>query len=258
MPSGVRGLRYSICDSTNIRAQLLAGEAGQNAVRSSAWVQAVSQSAGRGRRGRPWVSRPGNLYASHLFYPTAPRDALRRLPFSVALAIVEALVAEGVNPESVTCKWPNDILIHDRKVAGILIESAMQAGQDIDHIVIGIGINLAHAPDDARFPATSVTDATGVSIAPEALLQDLARTLAVHLESWQSAPFEPVRQAWLARAWGLGRRQRITMGSGAGNNAGSFEARLKDLAEDGALVVMLDDGREKRLYAGDVFAAAAP
>ena len=120
------------------------------------WITAARQTAGRGRRGRPWMSEPGNLYASLLLIDPAPMERLHSLPLAVAVAVQRAI--QGVMPvgsRPVTVKWPNDVLIAGKKTCGILLEGEGLPGGH-HALVIGCGINIAIAPDHGLYPVTSL------------------------------------------------------------------------------------------------------
>ena len=149
-PAGYQLIRLEEIDSTNCEARRLAeaGEAGP------VWIMARSQTAGRGRRGRAWLSAPGNLAATLLIRPA--RQPCGQLSFAAALAAAD--VAEHFAPTApVTVKWPNDVLAGDRKMAGILLESTG------DWLAVGVGINLVSHPETTEFPATSLA-ALGVAV----------------------------------------------------------------------------------------------
>ena len=139
-------------DSTNEEALRLAraGEPG------GAVIWAREQSAGRGRRGRNWVSKAGNLYLSILLRPDAALADAAQLSFAAALAVKNALqrlATNGDGPPPLTLKWPNDVLMSGNKISGILLEGAAAAnsgpkGARTEYLVIGIGINLRHHPED--------------------------------------------------------------------------------------------------------------
>ena len=146
-----RRLALEEVDSTNSIAMeaARAGDPGQ------LWVTALRQTQGRGRRGRSWVSERGNLYASLLLVDAAPLACLGQLPLVIALGLARALATlRGIEPDALRIKWPNDIWLGERKLAGILIEA-----RPPDWAVIGIGINVSIPEDDfpagLRWPATS-------------------------------------------------------------------------------------------------------
>ncbi|WP_262691581.1 biotin--[acetyl-CoA-carboxylase] ligase [Kordiimonas aestuarii] len=245
-PAGVGAHFYEECGSTNAVAASLVqkGEPGP------LWVVAGQQSAGRGSRGRQWTSKPGNLYASLLLRPTlAPKD-LTVLPFIAALAVRDTFVAHGAPEGDVRCKWPNDVLIRDRKASGILIESSARSGGMLDHVIIGIGMNIAFYPEGAQFHATCLQEITGQGVAVRPVFESLSHSLFGRLTNWNTADFSSVGQDWSNVAWGLGKHCTIRTVNE------SIDCVPERLAIDGGIVVRLDDGSEKRLYAGDIFPVA--
>jgi BirA family transcriptional regulator, biotin operon repressor / biotin---[acetyl-CoA-carboxylase] ligase len=206
-------------------------------------IWADRQSAGRGRQGRAWQSPPGNLYCSILLRPDKPASEAAQLSFAAALAVCEALPGVG----AVRCKWPNDVLIGDKKTAGILLESEA-AGDKVAALIVGFGINLKSHPEGTETPATSLA-ALGIRTTPGAVLGELCRHFLTWYETWRDQGFAPLRQAWLGRAHSLGSEIRVRYGA--------FETfgRFVDLDASGALILETSEGR-RHISAGDVFATA--
>lgn len=203
------------------------------------WVIADRQTAGRGRRGRAWNDGAGNLMASVLVKAAGP---VQQLSFVAALALHDALAALAGQGQRFALKWPNDVLLDGVKCSGILLE------RQGDALVIGIGVNLAGHPQGTERPATSLA-AAGLPVpTPLALLDDLAAAFAHWRAVWQGQGFAPVRAAWLARAAGLGGRIVARLGHEAP------EGQFTGLADDGALLMRLDDGTSRAIHAGEVFA----
>lgn len=150
-------------------------------------VVALAQSAGRGRYRRTWVSHHGNLYASFIFN-AEERDPC--LSYVVAVAIAETLIAFGITPQ---IKWPNDILIDGKKVAGVLIEYAGR------FVVVGIGINVKSNPTVSSYKTTKLDKYTCVDCS------DLLVKLMKNLDKWRRVPFADVRARWTELAAGLNR-----------------------------------------------------
>lgn len=230
--------RYAVLDSTNAEALRLAAAG----VSGPLWIVAVRQTAGRGRRGRNWASAPGNLYATLLRPAHASPAADAQLSFVAALAVADMLDAL-VPATPVRLKWPNDVLLDGKKVAGILLEA--EAGA----VAVGIGVNLAHHPAETAFPAISVAAVTGWAPGAETALTALAGAWDRRYDTWHRRGFAPVRQAWLERAAGLG--DRISARTGIARTEGVFES----LDADGALLVR-GEGGLTRITAGDVFFGA--
>ncbi|WP_031553693.1 biotin--[acetyl-CoA-carboxylase] ligase [Parvularcula oceani] len=228
-------------DSTSkeVRRRFDAGEDGP------LWVRADRQSAGYGRRGRSWQSPEGNLAAT-LLLPLkgrlGPEDPAG-YGFAAALAIADAARACGVPPTAVTLKWPNDVLLEGGKLAGLLIELLEWEGGLA--LALGMGVNLASAPAIAAYP-TSAIAAYAPAPAPERFLTLLDGAFFSRLESWKSDGFPALRDAWLARAQGIGDRIEVRLPKAT--LTGIFEG----LAPDGTL--RLRQGEETVIVtAGDVF-----
>lgn len=245
MPDDYEAVFYQEVTSTNDVARQRVSEGHKGPI----WVASAAQTAGRGRLGRPWVSEKGNLYTSLMIRPDEKPDKMVALPFLVALAVRRALIMSGANGNQIKCKWPNDILFNEKKVAGILIESSMGSRGAIDFLIIGIGTNLNVYPEEAQFPATCFARETESYIDPEAYFVNLAAAFDMQWRAWQQFGFEPIRDDWLRHSWGMGEKRMIRT-----SNL-EVTARLQSLDKDGALIIKLDDGTEKSLYAGDIFAS---
>lgn len=243
VPDGTDAHFIEVCGSTNT----LATEAGTAGNKGPMWFIAGRQDAGRGRRGRPWASANGNLYCSYLFGPDAFLADLAALPFLTALAVRDTLVSLGCAPDAVKCKWPNDVLVDSKKISGILIESSAAPGLKTDFAIVGIGINLVHFPSDAQFSATSVADETGSTHDVATAFKILSHVLHERLATWNPRSPERVANEWRQHAWGMGKRREIR------TNDETFFATLMGLDDTGGLVLRLDDGNERTLFAGDVF-----
>ena len=222
--------------------ELARGGAGEGTL-----VWALEQTAGRGRRGRLWASPPGNLYSSLILRPACAVDRAAQLGFVAALAVGGAL-AEMLPPREISYKWPNDVLLGGRKIAGILLESEMGGGPQPAFVVVGVGINLASAPAGTEFPATALAAESGLRVAPEIMLEAYARLFANWLRRWQEEGFAPVRAAWRAQAIALGELIRVRL------DGATLCGRFADIDPQGAL--LLDqDGERRRISAGEVFPA---
>lgn len=231
-------------DSTNSEARRRAerGEFGP------VWLLARRQSAGRGRRGRAWVSFEGNLFATFLFVTRRGPAEVALLGFAAGVAIAETVEAFGVTGSAL--KWPNDVLLDGAKTAGILIDSGASPG-GLLWGAVGIGVNVAVAPHALDQATTSLREKLPRNVeAPSAAI--FFAGLRPRLESWaarlEDEGFEPLRRAWLARAHGLGGPVRILHGAEA------LEGVFAGLSPRGELE--LDTANERRLIAaGDVLFA---
>lgn len=247
LPSAYDLVAFESIGSTNDEAKQRA-EAG---AAEGTLIWAREQRQGRGRRGREWTSPAGNLYLSLILRPDRSVGEAARLSFAVAVALGDAISSTTALSYEITHKWPNDVLVRGRKCAGILLESSLSGDQKLDWLVIGVGVNLASHPQGTEFPATDLVAEGAGNLTPEAMLQTFAERFLHWHEVWQKDGFPPVREAWLARAHGLGAPLRVRIGDE------SFAATFLDLAEDGALLAELDDGRVRRVEAGEVFPVAA-
>jgi BirA family transcriptional regulator, biotin operon repressor / biotin---[acetyl-CoA-carboxylase] ligase len=239
--AGVRLVAHDVLGSTNVEALGLA----RRGERGPLWIVAKQQTSGRGRRGREWISQPGNLFASLLLTAPSSAEHWPELSFVAALAIHDAIVevAAGLRPR-LAIKWPNDLLLAGAKFAGILIEGE---GGEEGAVVVGIGVNCASHPEGTEHPATDLA-AAGTRIAPEMLMAALSAKMLGRLAQWnQGEGFSTIRADWLARAAGLGEDVHVRLADS--EITGRFEA----LDERGGLLLRLPDGNAITVAAGDVF-----
>jgi len=185
-------------------------------------IQALAQSAGRGRYRRTWVSHHGNLYASFI-YKTTERDP--KLSYAVAVAIAETLIALGMMPE---IKWPNDVLIKGKKISGVLIEYSQS------FVIIGIGINIKTCPTVKEYKTTKIN-----KFVKDADINNVLGILIKEMDKWRKVNFLTVRERWMDLAAAL---NKVIQYHGK-------PAELIGLNEDGALV--LRDGSRYILTYGD-------
>jgi BirA family biotin operon repressor/biotin-[acetyl-CoA-carboxylase] ligase len=213
----------------------------------SLWITARRQLGGRGRRGRTWISEAGNLYASLLLIDPAPVSTLGSLPIAVALALYRAIVAEMPwDADRIAIKWPNDVLIDDRKVSGILVE-AENLPDGRHAVVIGCGVNIAHRPDNPLYPSITLNEA-GATTSPEKLFAHLMQTLAEVLTLWdEGRGVAAVVREWKSHVKGIGKP--ITVNLSDRSISGVFSA----IDDDGLLQLQLPDGGVMRIASGDVF-----
>jgi BirA family biotin operon repressor/biotin-[acetyl-CoA-carboxylase] ligase len=227
--------------NTECMERARAGDAGD------LWITARRQLGGRGRRGRAWISEPGNLYASLLLIDPAPTAAFGSLPIAVALALYRAISAEmPFAGDRVRIKWPNDILVDDKKVSGILVE-AQKLPNGRHAVVIGCGVNVAHRPDDPLYPATTLSEA-GATTSPESLFAHLMQELAEVLALWDGGRgVAAVVAAWKQHVKGIG--AAITVNLPDRSISGIFSS----IEDDGLLQLRLPTGELMRIASGDVF-----
>lgn len=214
---------------------------------SGLWVTAARQTGGRGRRGRPWSSEPGNLYASLLLIDPAPIDRLGSLPLAVAVAVQAAISSiMPIDAPPVLIKWPNDILIERKKVCGILVESEnLPDGRQA--VVIGCGINVAIAPESGLYPIARLSD-YGCSVGPAELFAHLYREMMDMLNLWDSANgIGEIMARWRKVAGGIGETITVNLPNQ------SISGRFSGIDDTGLLKLETDDGGVRLIAAGDVF-----
>jgi BirA family biotin operon repressor/biotin-[acetyl-CoA-carboxylase] ligase len=210
-------------------------------------VTAHEQTSGRGRHGRAWASPPGNLYASVLLRPDCPMVVAAQLSLVAGLALGEALVRLGPPDLDLQLKWPNDVLIGGAKAAGILIEGTSDAAGITSWVIVGSGVNIGSCPGDTPYPATFLLREGFAPLPPLAVLEAYLFELDRWLARWREGGFGAVRQAWLARGFGLGGEIQLRLAGG------EFQGRFLDLTDSGALLVEHAGGGRREIAAGDVF-----
>ncbi len=236
------------CASTNDEAAAWARDPLAPAP-AGAIVIAESQTKGRGRLGRTWHSPPReNLYFSTVLRPPLAPPAAPPLTLAAAVALAEAAEAEGATVE---LKWPNDLLLDGKKLAGILTEMSTSSSR-IQFVIVGIGVNL----NTRAFPAELAARATSLSAALARTIDRAAftATLCAALERWHDRLVAegpaPILAAWKERARLFG--TRVTVHA----NGAPITGIAEDLDPDGALRLVADDGRRLRIIAGEIESAA--
>jgi BirA family transcriptional regulator, biotin operon repressor / biotin---[acetyl-CoA-carboxylase] ligase len=230
-PWRIRRLDNTASTNDDVRRAAEAGE-GEGLV-----IVAAEQSAGRGRQGRVWESPAGNLYCSVLLCPTNMQQQAPLYSFVASLAVYDTVVA-FLPRAAVTLKWPNDILVSGKKISGILLEVTG------DVVIIGVGLNIAHYPADALYPATSLKTEGAGQVEPAAALEGLLERLRLWHDLMQTKGFAPVREKWLERA----QRGKLTVRLPQETLQGDFAG----LDEQGRLRLLLERGAERAISAGDV------
>jgi BirA family biotin operon repressor/biotin-[acetyl-CoA-carboxylase] ligase len=210
------------------------------------------QTAGRGRQGRQWSSQQGGMYVSVLLYPSRCVNSWFALSFATALAIydvvethlTEQIVQHDANlpiPE-IGLKWPNDVLVNNRKVAGILLEAQG------DSLIIGSGVNIDEiAPiDQNRHPPIAFGDFPGMLPGPKQLAESYLKRLRFYYDLWERDGFGPVRDLWLRKA--LHMKQIVSV-----NVTGQKIIGIcSELLDDGGLVLLDESGTSHHITTGDV------
>lgn len=236
-PIGIDRVILDRIDSTSL-------EAARRAPAMPTWILAHEQTAAKGRRGRDWSMPAGNFAASLVWRPTGAPEQMALRSFTASLALHDALTHLGARELSL--KWPNDVLLNERKLAGILLEVPSPG-----LLVLGIGVNLAAAPtpeqvEPGAVPPISLLDATGVSVEPLTLLDVLAAAFAKREAQLMTWGFAPIRAEWTRHVARLG--QHITARLPGETVHGVFT----DVDQDGHLILKTDTGL-RHITAGDIF-----
>src|SRR5580692_9458742 len=255
LSAGYRLAAFDSIGSTNAEA-LSRARGGE---RGPIWFVTAQQTAGRGRRHRPWIAPRGNLASSVLEVVEVSPAVAATLGFAAGLALEVALQkvsleaslrSAGSDRMKFSLKWPNDVLAGGQKLAGILLEAEAVANDRLA-VVVGIGTNVIAAPEGTPTPATSLA-ALGVNISAEELFATLSDAWAEFRALWDDGRgFGEIRRLWLERAAGLG--QPVAVHTGAATVEGIFDT----IDETGCMMVRTSDGRQVPISAGDVYFGAA-
>jgi BirA family biotin operon repressor/biotin-[acetyl-CoA-carboxylase] ligase len=253
--AGYRLAAFDQTGSTNAEAMARArdGEYGPM------WFVTSEQTAGRGRRHRPWVAPRGNLASSILEVIDVSPAVAATLGFAAGLALETALQkvsveaslrSAGSDDMKYSLKWPNDVLAGRQKLAGILLEAEAVPGGRLA-VVVGIGTNVVAAPEGTPTPATSLAK-LGVQVGAEDLFAELSDAWAGYRGIWDNGRgFGEIRRLWLERAAGLG--QPVAVQTGTASVEGTFDT----IDEQGCLIVRKADGHLVPISAGDVYFGSA-
>ncbi|HKG26175.1 MAG TPA: biotin--[acetyl-CoA-carboxylase] ligase [Thermomicrobiales bacterium] len=212
-------------------------------------VVADEQTAGRGRAGRNWHAPPGTaLLCSVLLRPPLPPDRLSTLPLIAGVAVAEAI--EDCAPVTCRLKWPNDIWIEEKKIAGILMK-ATTSGERTERVILGIGINLSTGPEDLPQAATSISGACGVTVPRAHLLESLITRLQFRYDRFLGDEGRPDLNVWLNRTVYLDEVVAIE------DDGNAVVGRMCGVDGDGALLLDVD-GMLRRIVAGDLSRGPVP
>jgi BirA family biotin operon repressor/biotin-[acetyl-CoA-carboxylase] ligase len=253
--AGYRLAAFDHIGSTNAEAMARAREG----ERGPMWFVTSEQTAGRGRRHRPWIAPRGNLASSILEVIDVSPAVAATLGFAAGLALGAALQrlsieaslrSAGSDHMNYSLKWPNDVLAGRQKLAGILLEAETMTDNRLA-VVVGIGTNVVAAPEGTPTPATSLA-ALGVHIGAEELFAALSDAWAEFRSLWDNGRgFGEIRRLWLERAAGLG--QPVAIQSGGSTVEGTFDT----IDESGCMIIRTSEGRRVAISAGDVYFGSA-
>jgi BirA family transcriptional regulator, biotin operon repressor / biotin---[acetyl-CoA-carboxylase] ligase len=240
--AGYRLEVFTSLASTNdeAKSRIAAGDPGR------LWIVAATQTRGRGRMGREWVSPPGNLYASLLLIDPAPPARLAEIGFVAGVALIDALRALAGPGPAIRLKWPNDVLAGGAKMSGLLLEGASLRDRRFA-CVVGVGVNCASSPSDTPYPTACLRSVGAASSDRGALFAALSDRFAYWLEIWARGDnFSAIRAAWLERAGGIGEKARVD------RNGERLEGVFRGIDAQGRMLLERRDGTVESIEAGDV------
>src|SRR5664279_2340377 len=242
LSAGYRLAAFDQIGSTNAEAMARA----RDGERGPMWFVTTEQTAGRGRRHRPWIAPRGNLASSILEVIDVSPAVAATLGFAAGLALEAALQkvsieaslrSAGSDDMKFSLKWPNDVLAGRQKLAGILLEAEAVADNGLA-VVVGIGTNVVAAPEGTPTPATSLA-ALGIDIGAEELFAELSDAWAEFRAIWdQGRGFGEIGRLWLERAAGLG--QPVAIHTGGSTVEGTFDG----IDETGCMIVRTSAGKQ--------------
>lgn len=229
--------------STNATAR----EQAEAGAKEGTAVIAETQTEGRGRLQRPWISPKGGIWLSIILRPKISAQDAQKMALTTAVAIAKTLNKRFAVKAQI--KWPNDVLIGNKKVCGILIETTIR-GKMANVVIVGIGINANFSvqalPGELRATATTLQDVMGRRIDMEELIRDSFMEVEDYYNLLKARKFETLMNDWRSLAGFLGSEVEVT----------GFGKRLRgialDIDEDGALIIKLDTGENRRIVSGDV------
>ena len=244
LPDGYALAAFEQLDSTNSEALRQAGKG----VAHGLWIWARAQDEGRGRLGRRWESLPGNLFASLLLRPDCSARTAAQLGFVGGLALydtVKTLGNETAEPV-IALKWPNDLLCSDRKAGGILLESITDNTGALV-VVMGFGLNLSDHPQGTEYPATDLSQ-HGMNATPDTALERIAQACDHWLGVWnEGAGFADIRDEWMACSLAENAPLEVKL------SGERLQGAYRGIDSEGALILALEDGGERRITTGDIF-----
>lgn len=237
-------LHYDSLDSTNNEVKRLCNDE----YPEGTTVIAATQTAGKGRLGRRWVSPRGNLYFSILLKPRVPLDTLSQLSLVAGLALGETIKHYLKEKHIISLKWPNDVLINGQKVAGILVETDMVACQiDTCPCFLGIGVNFINYPEFTAYPATCLKDYMDNVPSMENFLESYVINLSSMYSIWQKKGFMKLKNDWLELAYGLGK-----MAVATSQKVGQVVGEFFTITDEGGIVIRDEDNKEHIISSSEV------
>ncbi len=207
-------------------------------------VQAIQQTAGRGRHGRSWISEKGNLYLSLLLKPAGDARHIGQMGLLTGVALAETIAKYLEDPAVLTLKWPNDVLLEGMKCAGILVETELTAKNSMSWVGIGIGVNLVTAPaGTGRTIEKYAAREFSIIAFRTALLSNIDK----YYKIWTKEGFDKIKESWLNYAHKPGTRLKVRLGTG------EKEGVFQGIDDDGNLLVTDRNLNKVKITAGEVY-----
>jgi len=208
-------------------------------------VCANEQKKGKGRLGRKWISKKGNIFFSIILKPDLKVNHTPQLNFVASLAIYDTLRPFLPREVAFNFKWPNDLLLNEKKFCGILIETSF-IGDTLDWLVLGIGINVLSFPKGTIFPATSLKEMGCKDLSDESFLQRFLENFKKYFVSWEVEGFNRVKRAWLKKAYRLNENISLNM------NSKKIIGKFIGIDNSGQIILKLNTEKKKIFNVGDI------
>lgn len=212
-------------------------------------VVAATQTAGRGRRGRAWVSSIGNLFITYCTQSKCLLSLAPQLSFVACVAVGEALQPILPIGNIITYKWPNDVLLNGKKLAGILLETVETSRLDEFSCLIGCGLNITEFPSDVRYKTTSLYN-EGILLTYDEVLSRIIDSFTFHIYLWETQGFSPIYDLWMKSAAYLHDEIRLDL------QGQILEGVFKGMDTSGAMLLKTTNG-VKKINAGEVLGGGA-
>ncbi len=235
--------KFEQLDSTNDEAKRLALRDSNNYL-----IIAETQTKGRGRSGKAWVSESGNLYFSLLLKENYPLAYLNAFPSIVSLSIADALYSCGIEEQKIKLKWPNDILINAKKIAGILLESKINSvNNSFDYLIIGCGVNIVTHPQIVNYQTTSFYDEQNQIINKDLLLDILLKIIYKYINCFEKNGLQEIISLWRQKEWGIGNKVSLSL------KDKELKGVYKGVNADGKAEIENEKGELFTINSGEIF-----
>lgn len=247
-PKNFKLIQYNELDSTNSEAKRLAFKDEINTC-----VFSRIQTNGKGSRGRKWISGSKNLTASFLIYPSGNFIEFSHRTFVASLALFDSFVYAGIKNKDLTLKWPNDVLLKQRKVSGILLESVVNKNSKKSALIIGIGVNLYSYPNkinklnSSKIKPTSLFSILGQETpSPDQMLIYIANSLQFWEKKYIEQGFGYIKNAWLNFSYTIGKKLEVEF------KGKMLKGSFFGINDNGSLNILVEK-RVVEINVGDVF-----